>query len=196
MTPDQKVRLVSLKTHLLRSCLTFALAVAMGMTSMDVQAQGQGQQPAPKSQRAQQPAPRVSTPFEVRSGAAGSYLAGLIAGADRDTLAAATFFREALRQDPRNRDLAERAFIASLSNGDMREAVDLAQRLVKADSRNALIQMVLAARSMRARQWAQAGQELARAGGGRQRDLTALLLTAWTLAGGAMYAVPSTPLIG
>ena len=161
----------------------------MGMTSMDAQAQGQGQgqgqgqQPAPKSQRAQQPAPRVSTPFEVRSGAAGSYLAGLIAGADRDTLAAATFFREALRQDPRNRDLAERAFIASLSNGDMREAVDLAQRLVKADSRNALIQMVLAARSMRARQWAQAGQELARAGGGRQRDLTALLLTAWTLAG-------------
>ena len=173
-----------LKTKLLRSCLTLALTLSMGLMSVEAFAQQQQQQPAQKNQRAQtQTAPRSSTPFEVRSGAAGSYLAGLIAGSDRDTLAAATFFREALRQDPRNRDLAERAFIASLTNGDMREAVDLAQRLVKADSRNALIQMVLAARSMRAKQWTQAREELARAGGGRQRDLTALLLSAWTIAG-------------
>jgi tetratricopeptide (TPR) repeat protein len=177
---------VLLKNKLLRSCLTLALSLCVGAMSVDAfaQQQQQQQQPAQKNQRTQtQSTPRSSTPFEVRSGAAGSYLAGLIAGADRDTLAAATFFREALRQDPRNRDLAERAFIASLTNGDMREAVDLAQRLVKADSRNALIQMVLAARSMRAKQWAQAREELGRAGGGRQRDLTAMLLSAWTIAG-------------
>lgn len=176
---------MSLKNHLLRPCLSLALALAVGFTSMDAQAQGQQPQPAqqPTQQKKQTNATRSSTPFEVRSGAAGSYLAGLIAGADRDTLAAATFFREALRHDPRNRDLAERAFIASLSNGDMREAVELAQRLVKADSRNALIQMVLAARSIRAKQWGQAREELARAGGGRQRDLTAMLLSAWTLVG-------------
>ena len=35
----------------------------------------------------------------------------LIAGADRDTFAAATFFREAVRYDPRNSQIVERAFV-------------------------------------------------------------------------------------
>ena len=54
----------------------------------------------------------LSTPFEVSDSPAGNYLSALIAGADHDTTAAATFFREALRFDPRNPQLIERAFIA------------------------------------------------------------------------------------
>ena len=53
----------------------------------------------------------VATPFEVGDSPAGNYLAAVVAGADRDTVAAATFFREALRFDPRNKDLIERAFV-------------------------------------------------------------------------------------
>ena len=39
----------------------------------------------------------LSSPFEVGESPAGNYLAALVAGAGKDTLAAATFFREALR---------------------------------------------------------------------------------------------------
>src|SRR5271155_2077305 len=47
----------------------------------------------------------VATPFEVGESPAGNYLAAIVAGAERDTMAAATFSREALRADPRNTEL-------------------------------------------------------------------------------------------
>ena len=48
----------------------------------------------------------------------GNYLSALVASADRDTNAAALYFREALRADPRNVDLIERAFASALADGD------------------------------------------------------------------------------
>src|ERR1700730_372025 len=50
----------------------------------------------------------IATPFEVGESPSGNYLAALVAGSERDTVAAATFFREALRSDPRNPNLIER----------------------------------------------------------------------------------------
>ncbi len=44
----------------------------------------------------------IAAPFEVGESPSGNYLAALVAGSERDTVAAATFFREALRSDPRN----------------------------------------------------------------------------------------------
>src|SRR5580693_1472623 len=44
----------------------------------------------------------IAAPFEVGESPSGNYLAALVAGSERDTMAAATFFREALRSDPRN----------------------------------------------------------------------------------------------
>ena len=125
----------------------------------------------------------VSAPFEVNVSPSGNYLSALIAGADRDTLAAATYFREALRFDPRNRDLMERAFISSLSNGDMRDAFALADRILRVDPKNGLAHLVISVRAIKAKQWLAARDELGKSGGGRQRDLTAILLTAWTFAG-------------
>ncbi len=61
----------------------------------------------------------IANPFEVGDSPTGNYLAAVVAGADRDTVAAATFFREALRFDPRNKELVERAFVAALSNGSI-----------------------------------------------------------------------------
>ena len=53
-------------------------------------------------------------PVEIGRSQSGNYLAALVAGADRDTDAAAVYSREALRGDPRNADLVERAFAAAL----------------------------------------------------------------------------------
>ena len=124
----------------------------------------------------------LSAPFEVGASPAGNYLAALVAGADTDTLAAATFFREALRYDSRNRDLIERTFVASLTNANMPEGFALAQRLLKYDRKNGLAHLALAVKAFKARQWAAARKELA-SGGGGSRDVTVLLLNAWSWAG-------------
>ena len=129
----------------------------------------------------------LSSPFEVGPSPAGNYLAALIAGAETDTLAAATYFREALRYDPRNRELAERAFGASLTNGNMPEAFILAQRLIKNDPRNGLAHLALAVKAIKARQWDAARREIGASGGGA-RDVTALMLNAWIQAGSGATA--------
>ena len=74
----------------------------------------------------------IAAPFEVGESPSGNYLAALVAGSERDTVAAATFFREALRSDPRNPNLIERAFVAAVSNGNMQDAFSLADRRARA----------------------------------------------------------------
>ena len=129
----------------------------------------------------------IGTPFEVGDSPAGNYLAALIAGAERDTLAAATFFRETLRYDPRNSELIERAFVASLANGNMPDAFGLAERLLQRDANNGLAHLALGIRAIKQRQFAAARNSLSKGGAGRQRDITATLLTAWSYAGAGDY---------
>lgn len=123
-----------------------------------------------------------SAPFEVSDSPAGNYLAALIAGADHDTVAAATFYREALRFDPRNPSLIERAFVAALSNGNMFDAFTLADRLVQRDPNNGLAHLALGIKALKAKQYPAARAQLAKGGAGQQRDLTATLLDAWIYA--------------
>ena len=125
----------------------------------------------------------VAAPFEVGESQAGNYLAALIAGAERDTVAASTFFREALRGDPRNIELTERAFLAALSNGNMPEAFGLADRLAARKSGGGLAQLALGVRALKQKQYVSARALLAKGGTGRARDVTAILLTAWSWAG-------------
>jgi tetratricopeptide (TPR) repeat protein len=124
----------------------------------------------------------VATPFEVGESPSGNYLAALVAGAERDTVAAATFFREALRADPHNKELIERAFVATVSNGNMDQAFGLAERLVAYDPDNGLAHLALGIRALKARQYAAARAHFA-IGSARQPDLTATLLTAWSYEG-------------
>ncbi|MDQ4136315.1 MAG: tetratricopeptide repeat protein [Pseudomonadota bacterium] len=113
----------------------------------------------------------------------GNFLAAYIAGAARDTAAAATFYREAIKADPRNTELLERAFVAFLADGSMPEAFRTAERLAARDGTNGLAQLVLGVRSIKARQYGAARTHLSKGGRGRQADLTATLLTAWAHAG-------------
>ncbi|HEY8578818.1 MAG TPA: tetratricopeptide repeat protein, partial [Beijerinckiaceae bacterium] len=125
----------------------------------------------------------VPAPFEVSASPAGNYLAALVAGAQRDTMAASTYFREALRADPRNPVLIERAFVATLSNGDMPQAFELAERLVRHDPKNGLAHLALGVKAIGARQFVTARNHFGRGGNTRRGDITAILLTAWSYAG-------------
>jgi tetratricopeptide (TPR) repeat protein len=129
----------------------------------------------------------VATPFEVGDSPAGNYLAALIAGAERDTGAAATFFSEALRFDPHNQQLLERTFVAAVSNGNMPEAFTLAERLLARDPGNGLAQLAIGVRAVKSHRYAAARAHFARGGVGQEHDLTATLLSAWTYAGGGDY---------
>jgi len=125
----------------------------------------------------------TSGPYEIGESQSGNYLAALIAGDDRDTPAAATYFREALRADPHNPDLIERAFAAALSNGDMSDSFQLADRLLIRDPSNSLARLTSATRGFGDGQYPIARAQLAGGGAGRAHDLTTSLLTAWTYAG-------------
>ncbi|MBU3889877.1 tetratricopeptide repeat protein [Methylosinus sporium] len=125
----------------------------------------------------------VATPFEVGESASGNYLAAIVAGAERDTLAASTFFREALRSDPRNRELTERAFVAALANGNMQEAFALAARVATFDKNNGLANLTLGVEAIKTKKFAKARAVLAKGGLDRKHDVTSTLLTAWAYAG-------------
>jgi len=49
--------------------------------------------------------------------ASGSYLAARHAGTERDAQSAAEYYRSALRHDPKNGELLERAFLSFLADG-------------------------------------------------------------------------------
>lgn len=126
----------------------------------------------------------VARPFEVGESLSGNYLAAIVAGASRDTLAASTFFQEALREDPNNTDLIDRAFIAALANGNMPEAISLSGRVVARDKSNGLAHLTRGVDLIHNRRYAAARAEFAKGvGGERKRDVTSTLLVAWTYAG-------------
>ena len=131
----------------------------------------------------------LPAPFEVSDSPAGNYLAALVAGAERDTVAAATFFREALRYDPRNAQLIEHAFVAALSNGNMGDAFVLADRLIARDPSNGLAHLALGIKAIKDKKYAAARSQFGTGSGGpgRERDLTATLLTAWSYAGAGEF---------
>jgi tetratricopeptide (TPR) repeat protein len=125
----------------------------------------------------------VSTPFEVSDSPAGNYLAARVAEAEHDTFAASTFFRETLRSDPHNIDLVQRAFVAALANGDMPDSFALAQKVLARDPRNNSARLALGVRDIKAKSFSAARSQFNWSGNAQQRDLTAVLLTAWSYIG-------------
>jgi tetratricopeptide (TPR) repeat protein len=113
----------------------------------------------------------------------GSYLAARHAGIERDAQAAAAFYRAALRHDPKNGELLERAFLSLLADGEMDEAVRLADRIVQIDKTHRVARLVLGVRAIKQKQYQAARQNLAQSMRGPIADLTGTILTAWTLAG-------------
>ena len=121
--------------------------------------------------------------LEVGDSQPGNYLSALVASADRDTLAAEVYYREALRADPRNPDLLGRAFTAALSNGDESSADALGERLLTRDPNNSLARLAIAVHDIQQGQFAAARAHLAAQDASRARDVTTAFLTAWCYAG-------------
>ncbi len=78
----------------------------------------------------------------------GSYLAARQASNDRDRSQAARFLHDALKRDPDNRMLLERAVVYELSSGNFDEALAIAPKAVKAVSNNLGANILLALQAM------------------------------------------------
>ena len=132
---------------------------------------------APISVNENPPLPQVAESFE------GNYLAAMVAMSERDTVAASLYYQEALKSDPRNVDLLERAFAASIAAGFMPDAVKMAERIVKLDKQNGIAHLVLGVDDLARADYVKARQHFNNGGRGRGADLTATLLSAWSWMG-------------
>src|ERR1700736_6205918 len=121
----------------------------------------------------------------------GSYLAARHASVERDSNSAATFYRSALRSDPKNNELLDRAFISSLADGDIDEAVKLADRILIMDKSNRVARLVIGVRDLKQKKYATAQANLNQSIRGPITDLVATLLSGWASygAGDAKSAV-------
>ena len=109
----------------------------------------------------------------------GSYLAARHASVERDSAAAAAFYRSALRIDPKNNELLDRAFISSLADGDIDEAVKLADRILTIDKSNRVARLVVGVRDLKLKKYAAAQSNITQSIRGPITDLVATLLSGW-----------------
>jgi len=116
----------------------------------------------------------------TNTSASGSYLAARHAGQQRDAAAAASYYRAALKRDPNNPELLDRAFLSFLVDGDVDEAVKFAERVAQADKNDRVARLVLGVNALKRKQYVSAKRDLAQSIRGPITDLTASLLSAWS----------------
>ncbi|MBU6464985.1 MAG: tetratricopeptide repeat protein [Bradyrhizobium sp.] len=110
---------------------------------------------------------------------AGSYLAARHASVERDAASAAAFYRSALRSDPKNNELLDRAFISSVADGDIDEAVKLADKILTIDKSNRVARLVVGVRDLKLKKYASAQSNISQSVKGPITDLVAALLSGW-----------------
>jgi tetratricopeptide (TPR) repeat protein len=136
--------------------------------------------PATLSAQAAAQNPSIPSAHELaRISASGSYLAARHAGTQRDAGAAAAYYRAALRGDPKNAELLERAFLSVLAEGDVDEAFRLAEQILQRDRNDRIARLVVGVRALKQKKYPAARQNLAQSVRGPITDLAATLLTAW-----------------
>jgi len=113
----------------------------------------------------------------------GSYLAARHASVERDAASAAEFYRSALRADPKNNELLDRAFISSVAEGDVDEAVKLAQQILTTDKSNRVARLVVGVQALKQKKYAAAQLNINQSVRGPITDLVATLLSAWAAYG-------------
>jgi hypothetical protein len=108
--------------------------------------------PVTLSAQAPSPPPAPSTaaiPSQARVSAAGSYLAARHAGQQRDAQTAASYYRAALRHDPKNSELLDRTFLSLLVGGDVNDAVRYADRVLQSDKNDRIARLVTGVRDIK-----------------------------------------------
>ena len=115
----------------------------------------------------------------ARVSTSGNYLAARHATVQRDAPAAAAYYRAALRSDPRDTELLERAFLSVLAEGDVEEATRLAERVVQVDRNDRIARLVIGVRGLKQKHYGPARQNLQQSIRGPITDLAGTLLMAW-----------------
>ena len=115
--------------------------------------------------------------------AAGSYLAARHASQMRDAVKAAQYYRDALKRDPKNPDLLNRAFLSLVIGGEIKSSVPFAERVVRADKNDRIGLLVLGVHALKEKRYRAARHDLMKSVHGPITDLTATLLAAWGMAG-------------
>ena len=95
----------------------------------------------------------------------------------------AAYYRAALKRDPKNGELLDRAFLSLLVDGDIDEAVKFAERVGQADKNDRVSRLVIGVQALKRKQYPAARRDLAQSIRGPITDLTATLLTAWSMYG-------------
>jgi tetratricopeptide (TPR) repeat protein len=130
--------------------------------------------------------PAIAAPTEqelLHDNPAGNYLAARHAGTERDSAAAAAYYLNVLKADPKNPDLLGRAFLSVLTGGDIDQAGKLADRLLQVDRTDRIARLVVGVRALKQKDYSTARQNFAQSVRGPVTDLTATLLGAWAIAG-------------
>src|ERR1700748_261947 len=128
--------------------------------------------------------PDISSQFPTRNDLksltmSGSYLAARHASVERDAGSAAEFYRSALRADPKNNELLDRAFISSVAEGDVDEAVKLAERILATDKSHRVARLGVGVQASKQKKDAAAQLNINQSVRGQTTDLVATLLSAW-----------------
>lgn len=113
----------------------------------------------------------------------GNYLAGRHASVTRDLDAATSYLDRALRQDPSNTVLIERAFIVALAKGDMDKAATLGRQSIESGSDERTARLVLALQALKDGQYEEADREIRQSAPGPFTALIGTLARAWSAAG-------------
>lgn len=123
------------------------------------------------------------TPKDLPITLSGSYLAGRLAGIEKDFGHAAAFFEEALANDPTNIILLQRTFLLKLTDGDMAAAQRYAQELYDTGERDFLGQLTLAAAAIQNGDTDTAISYLEDNAGGPLAELAIQITKGWALYG-------------
>ncbi|GAA0772542.1 tetratricopeptide repeat protein [Roseibium denhamense] len=123
------------------------------------------------------------TPSDLPVTFSGSYLAGRLAGFEKDYGHAAAFYEESLSADPTNTMLIERVFLLKLANGEVEEAFTYADSLQQAGVSGFLSQLVLGGSEMVAGNYKSANEILEHGQNGPLAQLSIGISRAWALYG-------------
>ncbi len=110
----------------------------------------------------------------------GSYLAGRFASSERDASSAARYFNNALRFDPQNPALLERALLSAVARGDINGAADYAEVLVQRAPNSRIPHLVIAVRAMRDGGYAKSRENFVRVAGNAAAEIAARLGIAYS----------------
>lgn len=129
-------------------------------------------------------APRVATGGDRSTGSLyGDFLVATYAGNTRDARVASARYLAALRADPTNPTLLERAFVFAIAAGDMDQAVKLAPSIIASNPASDLGPLIQGVAALQAKDYATAKTAFTAAHPANDPDLLARLTLAWTAVG-------------